>query len=73
MTFWKGKTVGDKSDQWLQGEGDWGRGLVTAKGHEETFWGNGNILYVDSVGDGYVTVFVKTQKFTPEMDVFCPM
>lgn len=46
---------------------------MTAKGHEETFWGNGNILYVDSVGDGYVTVFVKTQKFTPEMDVFCPM
>lgn len=41
-----------------------GRGRVTAKGHEETFGGNGNILCADSSG-GYM-IFVTTQKCTPE-------
>lgn len=42
-----------------------GRGRLTAKGHEETFGGNGNILCVDSSG-GYMMIFVTTQKCTPE-------
>lgn len=34
---------------------------MTAKGHEVTFWGGGNILYIDS-GGSYMTMFVKTHR-----------
>lgn len=34
-----------------------GKGLLR-KGHGETFWNNGNILYLDCDGGGYMTVYL---------------
>lgn len=41
----------------MSGMGEW-----TAKGHEGTFEGDENVLYLDFGGVTYVSVFVKTHQ-----------
>lgn len=51
-----------KGEQWLPGDGA-GKGLAMMR-HEETFRGNGNILYVDYTGDSmsvYLSKLLKLQ------------
>lgn len=60
----KGKPKGQKSVQQLPGAVIGEKGLTT-KRHEETFWGDGNILYCDG---GYMTLCIpeNSSKYTPK-------
>lgn len=56
MAFQKGKII-ESVIRDFQGLGMGGEKLST-KGNERTFWNNGNILYLDCDGGGYMTVYL---------------
>lgn len=52
----KGKTIAIESSKWLHNAEDRGKGTLANK-HEETFWGDRNVIYTDGGGgDGGDTI-----------------
>ena len=64
----KVKPKGQKSDPWLSGAAD-GETQLTAKEYKETFWCDGNILYLDC-GSNYITlcIYENSLKCTPKKE-----